>query len=127
MILEDLLYWFGDPMEGYLTLLQEGTWNIPLEDGTYYYKPVVVIDEPTANEPVETVQPQLIWLGTTLLIQAAEPLQCVKVYDLQGAQVADQQTNSTEVQIDGNGWGPGTYVIVITTASHRHIIQKIHL
>lgn len=127
VILEDLLYWFGDPMEGYLTLLQEGTWNIPLEDGTYYYKPVVVIDEPTANEPVETVQPQLIWQGTTLLIQAAEPLQCVKVYDLQGAQVADQQTNSTEVQIDGNGWGPGTYVIVITTASHRHIIQKIHL
>ena len=126
-VLSDLLYWFGEPMEGYLTLIQDGIWSIPLGDGTHYYKPVVVIDEPTANEPVETVQPQLIWQGTTLLIQAAEPLQCVKVYDLQGAQVADQQTNSTEVQIDGNGWGPGTYVIVITTASHRHIIQKIHL
>ena len=85
---------------------------------------MVIVDKPTASEAIEQVQPQISWQGTTLRIQAAEPLQRVQVYDIRGAQLTDRSANSTEVQINGSHWGQGTYIVVITTASHKQFIQK---
>ena len=125
VILEDLLYWFGDPMEGYLTLLQEGTWNIPLEDGTYYYKPVVVIDEPTANEAIATAGMQISWQGENLVITASNPIDRYAIFDMAGKSVATATVQATTTQINGSSWPAGIYVVVVKKQDGQVVTKKI--
>lgn len=124
-VLSDLLYWFGEPMEGYLTLIQDGIWSIPLADGTYYYKPVVVIDEPTANEAIESAEMQISWQGENLVITASNPIDRYAIFDMAGKCVVTATVQATTTQINGSSWPAGIYVVVVKKQDGQVVTKKI--
>lgn len=126
--LEDIIGWYGDPNDYYLTLTQESVWSIPLEGSDdFYYKPIVFIEEPTTNEAVQPTAIQVLWQGKTLAVQAAEPVQRVSVYDIRGRLIARTEGQGTEVQMNGSNWTSGIYVVVIQTAGKQITVQKINI
>ena len=126
--LEDIIGWYGDPNDYYLTLTQESVWSIPLEGSDdFYYKPIVFIEEPTTNEAVQPAAIQVLWQGKTLAVQAAEPVQRVSVYDIRGRLIARTEGQGTEVQMNGSNWTSGIYVVVIQTAGKQITVQKINI